>query len=116
MPISSDLQRRIFSWVADDPDRATAQEALDLVAAEDEAALADRFDARLEFGTAGLRGLLGAGPNRMNLAVVRRTTAGLCAYLLRQRADAASCGLVIGRDARRGSDAFANEAAQVATG
>jgi phosphomannomutase len=116
MPLSDDLRRRVFSWVADDPERATAEEALEFVARDEEAALSDRFDAKLEFGTAGLRGLLGAGPNRMNLAVVRRTTAGLCAYLLKQSPDASSRGLVVARDARRGSDAFADEAARVANG
>jgi phosphomannomutase len=116
MPIPTELRDRVYAWVADDPDRDTAQEALELVAREDAAQLADRFDAKLEFGTAGLRGLLGAGPNRMNRAVVRRTTAGLCAYLMKHVPHAPAKGLVIGRDGRRGSDEFAREAARVAMG
>jgi len=116
MPLSKDLRDRVFSWVADDPERATAQEALTLVAAEDGAQLSDRFDSQLEFGTAGLRGLLGAGPNRMNRAVVRRTTAGLCSYLLRNVPHAHARGIVIARDGRHGSNDFALDAARVAMG
>ncbi len=116
MTIAPDLLARVFAFVADDPDRDTAREALDLVANDDQAALADRFDGRLEFGTAGLRGVIGAGPNRMNRAVVRKTTAGLCAYLLRTVPHAHARGLVIARDGRRLSDVFARDAARVATG
>jgi len=114
--LSRELTERVFAWVADDPERATAEEALALVQAGDAAGLSDRFDARLEFGTAGLRGLLGAGPNRMNLSVVRRTTAGLCDYLAAHVPGARERGLVVGRDGRRGSDDFAREAAEVAMG
>jgi phosphomannomutase len=116
MSVSSELRDRVFAWVADDPELETAREALNLVAADDAAALSDRFDSRLEFGTAGLRGLLGAGPNRMNRAVVRRTTAGLCAYLLQNVPHAHARGLVIARDGRVGSDVFAQDAARVAMG
>ena len=77
----TDLLARAERWLADDPDPTTRDELRALLDRRDEAALADRFDARLEFGTAGLRGVLGAGPNRMNRAVVLRTSAGLCAYL-----------------------------------
>lgn len=116
MALTPALRDRVFAWVADDPELETAREALQLVAAEDEVQLADRFDGRLEFGTAGLRGTLGAGPNRMNRAVVRRTTAGLCAYLLQTVPHSHARGLVIGRDGRRGSDEFARDAAMVAMG
>jgi phosphomannomutase len=116
MSIPNELRDRVFAWVADDPERQTAEEALALFAAGDPAPLADRFDTRLEFGTAGLRGLLGAGPNRMNRAVVRRTTAGLCNYLLREVPHAHARGIVIARDGRRGSDIFARDAAAVAMG
>ncbi len=116
MGLSTELRDRVFAWVADDPDLETSREALALVAAEDTAQLSDRFDTHLEFGTAGLRGLLGAGPNRMNRAVVRRTTAGLCTYLLRNVPHAHARGIVIGRDGRHGSDVFALDAARVAMG
>jgi phosphomannomutase len=76
----------------------------------------DRFDHPLSFGTAGLRGPIGAGPGRMNQVVVRKTTAGLAQYLLdqhgRQPPDAPA--LVIGHDARHRSADFADDAARVA--
>ena len=102
----------------DDPDPATRAELDDVlrrVAATatrpPQADLADRFGGRLEFGTAGLRGALGAGPNRMNRAVVIRAAAGLAAYL--QRAHAPAAGVVIGYDARHNSDVFARDTAAV---
>ena len=73
--------------------------------------LADRFAGALEFGTAGLRGVMGAGPNRMNRAVVRRTTAGLARYLKATCPDVATRGVVIGRDGRRMSAEFAEDTA-----
>lgn len=116
MSLPAGLRDRVFAWVADDPDRITAAEALDFAVREDGAALADRFDSKLEFGTAGLRGLLGSGPNRMNRMVVRKTTAGLCRYLAAHVPEAQARGLVIGRDGRHGSDVFARDAASIAMG
>ncbi len=73
------------------------------------AELADRFDGRLEFGTAGLRGVLGAGPQRMNRVVVRARRRPR-AYLRRRRG-APSGGVVIGHDARHNSRVFAEDTA-----
>ncbi len=112
------------AWLADDPDPETVDElASVLAAAEDgdhdaEADLADRFAGTLQFGTAGLRGALGAGPNRMNRVVVIRAAAGLAAYLNHR---GATTGLdrprvVVGYDARRNSDVFATDTAAVMTG
>lgn len=79
----------IESWIADDPDPKAQDEIQTLldtyraggdIAAEAEADLADRFDGTLTFGTAGLRGRLGTGPNRMNRAVVIRAAASLVAF------------------------------------
>jgi phosphomannomutase len=109
------LRARAEAWIDDDPDPAGRDElravldALPGSAAE----LADRFAGTLEFGTAGLRGPLRAGPNGMNLAVVRGAAAGLVRYLA---AEGAEGPLVIGYDARHGSAAFAAETARVATG
>ncbi len=84
-----------------------------MLATDDLGALRDRFDDRLQFGTAGLRGPLGAGPNRMNRALVRRATAGVAAWL---QADGRLGPVVVGRDARHGSEAFAREVAEVLAG
>ncbi|GEP36027.1 phosphomannomutase [Nocardioides szechwanensis] len=114
------LLDRARAWAAEDPDDATRAELEQLVARvetgpapEDVADLADRFDGTLEFGTAGLRGALGAGPNRMNRVVVLRAAAGLAAYLREQ----GTVGpVVIGYDARHNSDVFARDTAAVMTG
>ncbi len=101
--------------MSSDPDAETRAELAALLAATDLAAtdLADRFAGSLEFGTAGLRGVLGAGPNRMNRAVVLRTTWGLAAYLVESVQNARSRGVVIGFDGRRKSAVFAEDAAAV---
>lgn len=108
-----ELRRRAQAWRAADPDTATAEEVDRLLAEGNRGELEDRFAGALEFGTAGLRGLLGAGPNRMNRAVVRRTTAGLARYLKRMVPDVARRGVVVGRDGRRMSDEFAADTAAV---
>jgi phosphomannomutase len=126
--IPAELRSRVTAWIADDPDeRDRAELELLLQAADREpgpagggatAELADRFAGRLQFGTAGLRGAVGAGPNRMNRAVVRGATAALAGWL-RQRcpsADVAQAGVIIGYDARHRSDEFAAEAARVLAG
>ena len=105
-------------WLAEDPDPQTRAE-LEAVLAEvegggDPADLADRFDGTLEFGTAGLRGALGAGPNRMNRVVVTRAAAGLAAHLVATGHGRGS--VVIGYDARHNSGVFARDTAEVMTG
>jgi phosphomannomutase len=115
------LRDAAMRWIADDPDqdaRAELQHVLaaaltgDATAADD---LADRMAGPLRFGTAGLRGPVRAGPNGMNVAVVRRATAGLAAWL-RANAGRAGAPVVVGRDARRGSEEFATAAAEVLAG
>jgi phosphomannomutase len=110
------------AWLAEDPDPVTADELRRLIAAcdaGDAAALADlaeRFTGSLEFGTAGLRGILGAGPQRMNRVLVRKVSAGLAAYLIANADDARRRGVVIGHDARRNSRVFAEDTARVLGG
>jgi phosphomannomutase len=101
------------AWAAEDPDPETRAELLGLIASGDDAALGERFRGMLQFGTAGLRGALGAGPMRMNVAVVRRAAAGLARYLLDTDPEAAERGVVIGFDARHKSERFALDTAQV---
>ena len=111
------------AWLAEDPDPATAEELSALIArvdagdADAAAELADAFDGTLQFGTAGLRGRLGPGSNRMNRLVVGRAAAGLAAYLVANGADsAAGLRVVIGYDARRNSDVFARDTARIMAG
>jgi phosphomannomutase len=116
--IHADLLTRARAWAAEDPDQQTQAELerviSDVEAGGDAADLADRFAGTLEFGTAGLRGALGAGPNRMNRVVVTRAAAGLAAYLNDTGHRGGS--VVIGFDARHNSDAFARDTAEVMTG
>ncbi|HUK72651.1 MAG TPA: phospho-sugar mutase [Streptosporangiaceae bacterium] len=118
--IPADLRATVEAWAADDPDPADAAELLALVddgSAAAAAELADRFAGRLQFGTAGLRGVVAAGPNRMNRAVVRAATAAVSRWLReRQPDDAAEAGVVIGSDARQRSAEFADEVAAVLAG
>ncbi len=102
-------------WIADDFDAATRQELAALLEQSDFSLtdLADRFAGRLEFGTAGLRGILGAGPNRMNRAVVARATWGLARTLLALVPDAAERGVIVGGDARAMSRQFSEDAASI---
>ncbi|WP_419997394.1 phospho-sugar mutase [Streptomyces boninensis] len=102
------------AWLAEDPDPDTREELAQLIEAGDEAAVAERFGGTLQFGTAGLRGALGAGPMRMNRAVVIRAAAGLAAYLKQQGHDGGL--VVIGYDARYKSADFATDTAAVMVG
>ncbi|MFE2421220.1 phospho-sugar mutase [Streptomyces hokutonensis] len=109
-----DLIARAEAWLAEDPDADTREELGKLIDAGDVAELAERFGGTLQFGTAGLRGELGAGPMRMNRAVVIRAAAGLAAYL---KHNGHTDGVVvIGYDARHKSADFARDTAAVMTG
>ena len=111
------------AWLDEDPDPETREELRALIeecADDDEGTcdtctqLADRFSGTLQFGTAGLRGELGAGPNRMNRVVVSRAAAGLARYLLDH--GHVEEAVVIGYDARKNSDVFARDTAEVFSG
>jgi phosphomannomutase len=106
-PTVSDLEGLARAWIAGDPDPGTRDELQLLLDAGEHDELADRLGMSLEFGTAGLRGVVGAGPNRMNRAVVIRTSRGLADHLLATVPDAAERGVVVGFDARLDSEAFA---------
>lgn len=135
--LSPELVARVEAWIVDDPDEATKYELQDLLdvamgrvpstgpvsdpataGAQAGAEIRDAFSGLLQFGTAGLRGRMAAGPNRMNRAVVIRAAAGLAAYLLEARAavgDGARPSIVIGYDARHNSQTFATDTAAVMT-
>ncbi|MCU0284253.1 MAG: phospho-sugar mutase [Candidatus Nanopelagicales bacterium] len=118
--VTPELVTSVQAWLAEDPDPATRAElaaTLDAALAGDAAAaggIADAFAGTLQFGTAGLRGALGPGPNRMNRVVVGRAAAGLAQYLL----DTGQAGrpVVIGYDARHNSEVFARDTAAIMAG
>ena len=118
--MTQDLRARATAWIRDDPDpitRAALTSLVEQATAGDETAraeLADAFAGTLQFGTAGLRGRMGPGPNRMNLAVVSGAARGLADHLT------GDLGLdeplvVIGYDARHNSRAFAERSAAIMT-
>ena len=96
------------SWVNSSYFDDKTREELRGIAADDQE-IKERFYKDLEFGTAGLRGIIGAGTNRMNIYVVRKTTQGLANYIISQ--DGQKKGVAIAFDSRRMSPEFANEAA-----
>ncbi|MCU1582752.1 MAG: phosphomannomutase [Microbacteriaceae bacterium] len=116
---SADLFERVQAWRAQDPDAETRAEldALLASAKADNASavteLRSRFDERLEFGTAGLRGRIEAGPNRMNRVLVSQAAAGLAAYLLEK---GRTPSVVIGYDGRKNSRIFATDTAEIMAG
>lgn len=109
------------AWLAQDPDAVTRDELTSLLArvedgdAEAAADLEDRFATRLAFGTAGLRGTLGAGSNRMNRVLVSQAAAGFAAYLL-ERSSGSAPTVVVGYDGRRNSDVFARDSVEIFAG
>lgn len=111
--MSSDTLERARSWIEGDPDpetRAQLQALIDTSRLED---LADRMGPMLEFGTAGIRGEVAAGPNRMNRAVVIKTTRGLVDYLIAQHGGPPESPVIVGFDARPSSHQFAEDTAGV---
>ena len=102
------------AWLAQDPDPQTRAELEELIAINNDDELTDCFASRLQFGTAGLRGKLGPGPNRMNRVVVMQAAAGLASYLRQLHPHEAS--IVIGYDARHNSDVFASDTAAIMQG
>ncbi len=120
--MSTTIRAAADAWLAEDQDPVTAAELRALLSRCDSgdpaavAELTERFTGQLEFGTAGLRGVLGAGPQRMNRVLVRKCSAGLAAYIAAHVPDFARRGVVIGHDARHNSRAFAEDTARVLAG
>ena len=104
-----------MNWLARDPDPRTREELQHLIDEGMHDELEDRFTQRLEFGTAGLRGKVGCGPNRMNRLVIQETATGLGHYLIEHVANASIRGVVVGYDGRLDSKQFAIDTASVLT-
>lgn len=109
------MNNNVTLWLAKDPDLRTRKELQTLIDNHQQDEIADRFKSRLEFGTAGLRGKVGCGPNRMNRLVIQETAAGLGHYLIQQVDNAKQRGVVIGYDGRPDSQQFAQDTASVLT-
>ena len=120
MQLEQQLIDQVNDWLSQDPDLVTKKELVQLLEAAKNnepnaiVELTDAFRAPLEFGTAGLRGALGPGPNRMNRVTVLQAIGGLVEYLKRE--GFAGKKVVIGYDARYNSDIFALDSAQVLAG
>jgi phosphoglucomutase len=110
----SEYRAEYERWLNDEAiDEKTKQE---LASIADENEIKERFFKNLEFGTGGLRGVLGAGTNRMNIYTVRKATQGLANYIVKQGPEAVSMGVAIAHDNRRMSREFCVEAALVLNG
>ena len=106
------LVAEVQAWISDDPDPHTSAELQSLLDSGDETTLKKYFNGFLQFGTAGLRGPIGPGPSCMNRAVVGRTAAGIAAYMRKR----GMTKVVIGRDARFGSEDYTFETAEIMSG
>jgi len=117
-----EFHSEVLAWLEQDPDNETAAELRTLLDAaqagdaEAQADITDRFSTRLSFGTAGLRGAIAAGPNRMNRVVVIQAAAGLARYLLAHARDGKTPSVVIGFDGRKNSEVFARDTAEIMSG
>ena len=100
------------AWAAQDPDAETRDELQTIIASGDFAALESRMGSRLDFGTAGLRGELGAGPNRMNRVLVAQAALGIANFIKNSGLDTEP-SVVIGFDGRINSAVFARDSAEI---
>ena len=106
------LRAEVEAWIADDPDPVTASQLQGWLDTNNEAELRESFSGFLQFGTAGLRGPVRPGPSGMNRAVVGRTAAAIAVYMKARNLTS----VVIGRDARHGSEDFTFETAEILSG
>lgn len=112
--LSDEIKSKIKEWTCDDYDEETRNEIKSLVESGDEKELTDRFFKDLEFGTGGLRGVIGAGSNRMNKYNIWKATQGLANYIKEQFPEKSSAAIAY--DSRNFSDSFSMEAALVLAG
>lgn len=109
--MEKNIEERIDSWLNGAYDEETKKEIRDLLETKNEKELTDAFYRDLEFGTGGLRGIMGVGTNRMNKYTVGRATQGLANYILKQNGE--SFKVAIGYDSRNNSDIFSKTAAEI---
>lgn len=122
MTTDHEFHPQLQAWIEQDPDHETITELRALLEASQagdafaHAEITDRFSTRLSFGTAGLRGAIAAGPNRMNRVVVIQAAAGLARYLLENAPAGKTPSVVIGFDGRKNSEIFARDTAEIMSG
>lgn len=110
----NEILQRAKDYIAQEQDEGFCKEVQDLIAADNKAELEDRFYQNLEFGTGGLRGVIGGGTNRMNTWVINNATQGLANYIIKtfpEKAKAGQLSAVVAYDSRRFSDVFAQATA-----
>ena len=112
----ADLISLATAWADQDPDEQTRDELAELIDSRDIAGLESRFNGRLDFGTAGLRGQLGAGPNRMNRVLVGQAAAGLARFVVANTPAGQTPSIVVGFDGRINSAVFARDSAAIFAG
>ena len=109
--MEKNIEERINSWLNGAYDEETKKEIKNLLDSKNEKELTDAFYRDLEFGTGGLRGIMGVGTNRMNKYTVGRATQGLANYILKQ--NGGRFKVAIGYDSRNNSDIFSKTAAEI---
>ena len=109
--MEKNIEERINSWLNGAYDEETKKEIKNLLDSQNEKELTDAFYRDLEFGTGGLRGIMGVGTNRMNKYTVGRATQGLANYILKQNGK--DFKVAIGYDSRNNSDIFSKTAAEI---
>ncbi len=114
--MDSVIQDRVNEWLTEDYDEQTRSQIQALVDSDDQKELTERFYKNLDFGTGGLRGIIGAGTNRINIYTIAKVTQGLAQYILKQDPSAPGKGAVIAYDSRHMSPEFALETALVLAG
>ena len=114
--MDTELAQRARDWMAIDPDPETRKQTLEMLESGNEAQLQECFAERLTFGTAGIRGILGPGPGRMNRLLVRQVTWGLGKVLLDRIPDASHKGVILSFDGRLLSPELAHDVASVLLG
>ncbi|MDX9702892.1 MAG: phospho-sugar mutase [Candidatus Auribacterota bacterium] len=110
------IEKRIQEWLGNDYDQDTRSEIQKLIDDGNHKELTDRFYQDLDFGTGGLRGVIGAGTNRINTYTIRKATQGLATYIIKQGPSAVKKGVAVAYDSRHKSPEFALETALVLAG
>lgn len=113
MKVDENVLKKANAWLEGNYDQATKDEVRRMMEAEDKTQLVESFYKDLEFGTGGLRGIMGAGSNRMNIYTVGAATQGLSNYLLREFKGKKDISVVVGHDCRNNSRLFAETVANI---